>query len=143
MGGDDKHDDASYIRIPTTLAVAIISSGVLLILGFSEFVWTGDNDKFAPLEASVSEIRAEHRVLQSEHRELKEALRVWSEIASSNSHRIQDNRQSILDNTGKRWTSEQEAEYQRTQDARDDAQERSLMLLERDIDKLNGTRPVP
>ena len=89
-------------------------------------------------ENDLSEIRVELRTLYKEHAEFKESARAGSEAIISFSQRITDNRQLILDNTTLRWTSAQQDKYQREQAARDESQERRLMLLERDVDKLGG-----
>lgn len=136
MGTDD---DAGYIRIPTRVFISVISSVAMAGAGFYAAVRPApDQQQFTAFENDLSEIRVELRALYKEHAEFKESARAGSEAIIGFSQRIADNRQLILDNTTLRWTSAQQDKYQREQAARDESQERRLMLLERDVDKLGG-----
>jgi predicted nucleic acid-binding Zn-ribbon protein len=135
----DDNDDAGYIRIPTKLFVSSIGSVALVSAGFYGAIRPApDQQQLATLENDLSEIRVELRSLYKDHAEFKESARAGGEAIVTFSQRIADNRQLILDNTTLRWTSAQQDKYQRDQSARDESQERRIMLLERDVDKLGG-----
>lgn len=119
MGSED---DASYIRIPTALAIAIVGSGALFGAGAGRYVGTSDNDQLAAIVQDVSEVRATANAALA--------------LAGQNGQRTNDNRQLIFDNTRSRYSAEEAYRDWKKQGERDEQQERRLNLLERDIDKL-------
>ena len=132
-------DDAGYIRIPTKLFVSSIGSVALVSAGFtapSDQHQISSNSR--PLKTICQKFELNSARSTKTTRSSKESARAGGEAIVTFSQRIADNRQLILDNTTLRWTSAQQDKYQRDQSARDESQERRIMLLERDVDKLGG-----
>lgn len=121
----DEKDDANYIRLSAPVFIALICSvasggaGIYGVVGPAR-----DNNQLAAVVEDVSEAR--------------EAARASLTLATQNGQRVNDNRQLILDNTRSRYTAEDADGDWRKQGERDAQQDRRLMLLEREIDRLGG-----
>lgn len=112
--------DAGYVRIPTTLLIAVISGSTLFGGGVYGIVRPGDYDKLKNVREDIAEIRATANAALT--------------LASQNGQRTNDNRQLIFDNTRSRYSADEAYKDWKAQGERDDQQDRRLNLLERQAD---------
>ena len=120
----DKSADTGYIRIPTALLVAVIGAGPLFGGGVYGITRSANNDQLPGIAQDLSDVRATANTALA--------------LAGQNSQRTNDNRQLILDNTRSRYSAEDAYRDWKKQAERDEQHERRLMLLERDVDKMQG-----
>lgn len=140
----EEKDDASYIRIPTAVAYALVGAlgiGGTGVVGYVR--QSPDQNELAKFEKDLQSLREEYRSVISDHRgffrdqaKYEESIRAWMEVANANSGRITANRELIYEKTTGRFTSIDHEKYEREQSSRDQDQNRRLETLERQVDNL-------
>ena len=134
----DDNDDAGYIRMPTKLFVSSIGSVALVAWFYGAIRPAPDQQQLATLENDLSEnSRLNFARSTKDHAEFRESAMAGGEAIVTFSQQSEQSPAHPRQHDP-RWTSAQQDKYQREQVARDESQERRLMLLERDVDKLGG-----